>query len=89
VSGAFINGISGSGATRTVSVNTGIGSGTIRLNVNASGTSIEDLAGNPLSGGFTTGEAYTIQKTYLIYLPWVLKQYPEPTPQPMIVAAKK
>jgi len=47
----------------TVSVNTGTGDGTIRLDLNPTGTGIQDLVGNPMSGGFTSGEAYTIDKT--------------------------
>ena len=47
----------------TVTVDTDTGSGTIRLDVNSSGTGIEDLAGNPLDGGFTSGEVYTITAT--------------------------
>ncbi|MCM3872770.1 MAG: Ig-like domain-containing protein, partial [Pyrinomonadaceae bacterium] len=35
------------------------GEGTVRLDVNAGGTGIADVAGNPLSGGFTTGQPYT------------------------------
>ena len=60
VSGAFVNGVSGSGSIYTITVNTGRGSGTIRLDVPA-GIGITDLAGNPLSGlPFTAGEMYTI-----------------------------
>ena len=62
VSGAAIASVSGSGNTYTASVNTGSGSGTIRLDVGNNGT-IKDAANNPLSGGFTGGEAYTIDKT--------------------------
>ena len=31
----------------------------MRLDVNASGTGITDVAGNALNGGFTTGQVYT------------------------------
>ena len=68
VSGASITGVSGSGATRTVTVNTGTGNGTIRLDV-TDNDSIVDGAGNPLggvgagNGDFTTGEVYTVDKT--------------------------
>jgi CSLREA domain-containing protein len=51
---------SGPAAVYTVTVDTGTGDGTIRLDVNGSGTGIEDLGGNPLAGGFTGGEEYTI-----------------------------
>jgi len=62
VSGATVSGVSGSGATRTVTVNTGSGNGTIRLDLKASGTGITDGGGNPISGGFTSGETYTVGK---------------------------
>jgi CSLREA domain-containing protein len=60
VSGASVTGVSGSGSTYTVTVNRGTGNGTIQLDV-LDDDSIEDAGGNPLAGGFTTGEAYTIQ----------------------------
>jgi hypothetical protein len=63
VSGAFISSVSCSADTCFVRVNTGSGNGTIRLNMHSSGTGIQDMAGNPLSGGFTDGEVYTIDKS--------------------------
>ena len=63
VSGASVTNVSGSGATRTVTVSTGIGDGTVRLDLDDNGT-IEDAVGNPLTGGdFTTGDTYAIDKT--------------------------
>jgi hypothetical protein len=63
VGGASIGAPSGSGTTWTVPVNTGAGSGTIRLDVTAAGT-ITDLSSNALGGlPFTTGQVYTIDKT--------------------------
>jgi beta-lactamase superfamily II metal-dependent hydrolase/DNA/RNA endonuclease YhcR with UshA esterase domain len=62
VTGASVTGVTGSGATRTVSVNTGSGDGTLRLDVVTGGTII-DPAGNLLASGFTGGETYTIDKT--------------------------
>ncbi|MEW6400404.1 MAG: amidase domain-containing protein [Chloroflexota bacterium] len=60
--GAAINGVSGSGSEYTVTVDTGHGDGTLRLDVSAS-ANITDLAGNPLTGlPYTTGEAYTVIK---------------------------
>ena len=65
--GASIAGVTGSGATRTVTVNTGSGNGTIRLDV-VDDDSIKDAANNPLggvglgNGNFTNGETYTILK---------------------------
>jgi len=67
VSGVNINEVSGSGSVYIVSVNTGIGSGTIRLDV-VDNDSIKDAALNPLggvgagNGNFTTGEVYTIDR---------------------------
>jgi hypothetical protein len=61
VSGAEINGVSGSGSTYTVTVNTGSGDGTIRLDV-LDDNSILDAVGSPLNGGFTSGQVYTIEK---------------------------
>ncbi len=62
ISGASMTDVSGSGDTYVVSVNTGAGNGAIRLDLKASGTGIKDLDGNPILGGFTTGEVYTVQK---------------------------
>jgi parallel beta-helix repeat protein len=62
VTGASITGVSGSDATYTVTVNTGSGNGTIRLDVPET-ASIADLSGNPLGDlPFTSGEVYTVQK---------------------------
>ncbi len=68
VTGASVTSVTGSGSSRTVTVNTGSGDGTIRLDILDDDT-ITDTAGNPLggtgtgNGGFTSGEAYTIDKT--------------------------
>jgi Cadherin domain len=68
VTGASITGVSGSGDTYTVTVNTGTGDGTIRLDV-VDDDSIQDSANNPLgdtgagNGSFTIGEVYDISKT--------------------------
>ena len=61
VSGANVDSVSGSGAVYTVTVNTGTDSGTIRLDVIDNGT-ILDGASNPLAGGFTGGQVYTVDK---------------------------
>jgi hypothetical protein len=59
ISGASITNVSGSGTTYTITVNTGSGDGTLRLDVvNDSGLDRE-LINVP----FTSGEAYTIDKT--------------------------
>ncbi len=62
VSGAAVTGISGSDAVYTLTVNTGTGSGTLALDLNASGTGIADLETNPIAGGFTGGEEYTLAR---------------------------
>jgi PKD repeat protein len=65
VTGAAITNVTGSGATYTVTVNTGSGNGTIRLDL-VDDDSIRDLANLPLggagtgNGNFTSGEIYTI-----------------------------
>src|SRR5439155_62961 len=61
VTGASVTGVGGSGATRTVTVNTGTGDGTIRLDQVTGGTII-DLAGNLITTTFNSGEVYTIDK---------------------------
>jgi hypothetical protein len=59
VAGAAITGVSGSADTYLVTVDTGTGVGTIRLDLAAIGA-IADEVGNPLAGTFTSGEFYTI-----------------------------
>lgn len=62
VTGASITNVSGSGSMYTVTVNTGSGNGTIRLDVPNSAT-IKDLSNNDLSNlPFEIGEVYTVQK---------------------------
>ncbi|MCS7010974.1 MAG: sortase, partial [Anaerolineales bacterium] len=64
VSGASVTGVTASsGSIYTVAVDTGSGSGTLRLDLNASGTGITDLNGNPMTSGYTGGETYIIDKT--------------------------
>jgi hypothetical protein len=67
VSGESISGVTGGPTVYTVSVNTGTGSGTLRLDLNASGTGIQDLVGNPIGGGYASGPAYNIQKSKTFY----------------------
>ncbi|MFL5798727.1 MAG: hypothetical protein ACJ77A_12450, partial [Actinomycetota bacterium] len=64
VSGASITNLTGIGSTYTATVDTGSGEGTIRLDLNSSGTGIADAVGNPISGGFTTGQVYTVDRTF-------------------------
>ena len=72
-----MTGVNGSGSVYTVTVNTGSGSGTLRLDV-TDDDSIVDMAGNPLggtgtgNGNFTGGETYDV-RFHLIYLPLVLR----------------
>ena len=61
VSGATVDSVTGTGPY-TVTVLTGTGDGTIRLDVVDDGT-IDDLAGNGLSAGYTGGPSVTIDKT--------------------------
>ena len=66
IAGASVTGIAGSGTTYTVTVNTGSGSGTLRLDVVDDDTIVNILplggtgAGN---GSFTTGTPYTLDRT--------------------------
>jgi hypothetical protein len=68
VTGAIVTGVSGSGTTWMVTASTGSGNGTIRLDVVDDDT-IVDVISNQLggaglgNGNFSTGEAYTIDKT--------------------------
>jgi len=72
VSSALISSVSGSGKTYTVTVVTGSGAGTIRLDV-TDNDSIVDAVSNRLggtgagNGAFTNGEAYT-KEQYRTYL---------------------
>jgi len=67
VTGASVTNVSGGPTAYTVKVNTGTGSGTLRLNV-VDNDSIKDGSGNPLggvgagNGNFTGGETYTVSK---------------------------
>ena len=61
ITGAAVTAVSGSGVTYTVTVNTGSGNGTIRLDVGTDGH-IVDAALNPLAAGFTAGEVYSVIK---------------------------
>lgn len=68
VSGATLSGVSGSGSSYNVTVNTGSGDGTIRLNLLDDDT-ILDAFSNPLggvgvgNGNFNSGETYTMDRT--------------------------
>ena len=61
VSSPALSGFSGTGSSYTITVNTGSGNGTIRLDV-LNDSTIKDVSLNSLSDGFTGGETYTISK---------------------------
>jgi hypothetical protein len=67
ISGSSITGVVGSGAARTVTVNTGVGNGAIRLDV-VDNDSILNASGYPLggtgagNGNYNTGEIFTVRK---------------------------
>src|SRR6266567_3136861 len=64
VTGTSVGTVTPTGASQyTVAVNTGSGGGTIRLDLNSSGTGIADTAGNAITTGCTGGQTYTIDKT--------------------------
>jgi peptide/nickel transport system substrate-binding protein len=67
ITGAAVTSVTGSGASRVVTVSTGTGFGTLRLNV-LDYDRIKDVAGNPLggagigNGNFVTGPKYTLDR---------------------------
>ncbi|HET6576381.1 MAG TPA: choice-of-anchor Q domain-containing protein [Fimbriiglobus sp.] len=63
VSGAAVTGLSGSGATYTVTVFTGSGDGTLILTL-ADPTGVADVAGNPLSGTPFDATPLKVDKTF-------------------------
>ncbi len=68
ITGAAVTAVNGSGSVYTVHVNTGYGTGTIRLDV-VDNDQITDGTGTPLggpgagNGNFTSGEFYTVSRT--------------------------
>jgi hypothetical protein len=58
--GGEITSVTGSGKTYVVTVSGATGDGTMRLDLNPSGTGITDAAGNAVTGGFTAGQTYTL-----------------------------
>ncbi|MCS7287680.1 MAG: Ig-like domain-containing protein [Roseiflexus sp.] len=73
ISGAEVASVIGAGTTYTVTVNTGVGNGTLRLDIPAS-ASITDLPGLTLIGlPYTSGETYDILKERRVYLPVVVR----------------
>lgn len=54
---------SGDGILYTVTVDNIIGNGTLRLDLKASGTGIQSAGLDPIIGGYTSGQSYTIDRT--------------------------
>ncbi|HVN15875.1 MAG TPA: hypothetical protein VMT73_09065, partial [Anaerolineales bacterium] len=83
ISGASVSDVSGSGTTYIVTVNTGTGDGTLRLDL-IDNDSIIDAMNNPLggagagNGNFTNGEIYTINKNAPVVTS-ILRADPNPT----------
>jgi len=83
ISGVLVSNVSGSGNTYTVTVGTGSGDGTLRLDV-IDNDSILNASASPLggpgagNGNFTSGAAYTIDKTVPIVIS-SLRGDPNPT----------
>jgi len=63
VNGTIASVSSSTGTSIDVTVNSITGDGTMRLDVNASGTGITDNYSKPLDGGFITGEIYSFDHT--------------------------
>jgi hypothetical protein len=86
VSGANVAAVGGSGKNYTVLVNTGTGSGAIRLDLVDNDT-IKDAQNNPLggtgagNGNFSTGEVFTLDRTP----PTVLSSVPSLTAVPGVI----
>lgn len=77
LTGAVVSVVRGAGMNYVVTVFTGTGAGTLRLDV-VDDDSILDMAGNPLggvgvdNGSFTGGEVYDV-RLYALYLPLILR----------------
>jgi uncharacterized protein YbcV (DUF1398 family) len=61
--GGTISAVSGSGDTYTVTVNSLSGDGTLRLDLNGSGTGIQNGSSVAISAGYTAGQTYTLDHT--------------------------
>ena len=66
LTGTAVTNVVGLGAVYTVTASTGTGNGSLRLDLKTSGTGIQDLGGNPISGGYAGGQFYTVTKTLTI-----------------------
>ncbi|MEO8355361.1 MAG: lamin tail domain-containing protein [Chloroflexota bacterium] len=75
VAGAYLSAVNGSGTIYTITVNTGSGDGTIRLDV-VDGDSIKDENNHPLgglgggNGNFSSGGTYTVVKSTFADVPF-------------------
>lgn len=58
-----ISGVTGSGTTYTVTVNSLAGDGVLRLDLKASGTGIQSGASVAINGGYTSGDTYLLDHT--------------------------
>lgn len=65
ITGASLTGVTGSSDRYTVTVSTGSGDGTLRLDVRAEAP-ISDAAGNLLAGGYSDGESYSLIRAALL-----------------------
>src|SRR5262245_11561933 len=63
LAGAISGVVQAGGGVFDVTVGPLSGEGSVRLDVNASGTGVSDIADNALNGGFTTGQVYTCSLT--------------------------
>jgi len=71
--GVSVSSVSGSGASYVVTVATGKGAGTLRLDVPAT-ASMTDLAGQQLSElPYTSGEVYLIERV-TVHLPFLWRE---------------
>ncbi len=57
-----VSSVSGSGSTYTVAVSAPAGNGTLRLDLRASGTGIVDAVNNPITTGYTAGQAFSFDR---------------------------
>ncbi len=58
-----VSSVTGSGSTYTVTVNTLGGDGTLRLDLNSSGTGIQNGSSQAITAGYTSGQTYTLDHT--------------------------
>jgi peptide/nickel transport system substrate-binding protein len=77
LTGMSVGIVTGAGNVYTVTVNTGNGNGTLRLDVRNDGT-IKDAGGKVLAAAFTSGQTYTVKKVLAVtsqapYDGWLLE----------------